>query len=328
MGGNSWRRRVWIVLVLVLTALGAFILIPVIRPQYVHVSPEPPLPFDAAVAEVRREIAATPSSVMAEGRPILLDHGHPTEKVFVLLHGLSNSPAQFRRFGELLYARGHTVLIPRLPYHGETDPMTTDWARLSESDMLDSANQAVDLARSLGKKITVVGLSISGTVCSWLFQNRADIDRVVPMAPFFAPCGLPLWIGRPLENILLRVPNLFLWWDFKKKGNVPRPPYTYPRFPTRVIGETMVLGRRVLDEARAAAPRGPAVLVVTTASDVAANNAFTARLVGVWRAHRSQGIATYEFPAAEKVPHDFIDPTQLNQRVDLVYPRLLELLDP
>jgi hypothetical protein len=307
--------------------VAALLFVPLMRPPYHHEPPQPPLSFAAAVEEIRAGIAATPPSVIPEGRTILLEHGRPTEHVFVLMHGLSNCPAQFLKFGAELYERGHTVLIPRLPYHGEKDVMTEDWARLTDRDMLETANHSVDLARSLGRKVTAAGLSINGTACAWLAQNRADLHRSVVMAPFLAPAGLPFWAARPMERALLRLPNLFFWWDPRKKGNVPRPPYSYPRFPTHVIGETMYLGSTVLDQARREAALCPSVLVVTTASDLAASNAFTARLVAAWEAKRPSGIETFQFPAVDKVPHDFIDPNQPNQQIALVYPRLIELLE-
>lgn len=322
---RRWLASIFLGVPAVIVA--ALLFVPLMRPPYRHQSPQPPVSFAAAVEEIRAGIAATPASVIPEGRTILLDQGRPTEHVFVLLHGLSNCPAQFLKFGTELHQRGHTVLIPRLPYHGERDVMTEDWARLTDRDMLDTANHAVDLARSLGSKVTVAGLSINGTACAWLAQNRSDLHRSVVMAPFLAPVGLPFWAARPMERALLRLPNLFFWWDPRKKGNVPRPPYAYPRFPTHVIGETMYLGSTVLAQAKREPALCPSVLVVTTASDLAASNAFTARLVATWREKRSTGIDDFQFPAAEKVPHDFIDPNQPDQQIAIVYPRLIELLE-
>ncbi len=321
------RKLAFIFLGVAAVFVGALILVPIMRPPYTHQIPQPPLSFEAAVAEIRREIAATPASVIPEGRTILLEHGRPTEKVFVLMHGLSNSPAQFLKFGTQLYERGHTVLIPRLPYHGEEDVMTEEWADLTGKDMLDTANRSVDLARSLGSRVTAAGLSINGTACTWLAQNRSDLHRSVIMAPFLAPAGLPFWAARPMERALLRLPNMFFWWDPRKKGKVQRPPYAYPRFPTHVIAETMHLGSEVYAQAREKEAVCPSILVVTSASDLAASNAFTARLVAAWEQKRSSGITAYQFPASEKVPHDFIDPNQSNQQVEIVYPRLIEMLE-
>ena len=81
----------------------------------------------------------------------------------------------------------------------------------------------------------------------------------------------------------------------------------------------MFLGRVVLDESRVLPPQCPSILTVTSASDIAANNIVTEQLVANWRALRPAGIETFEFPADQQIPHDFIDPNQTNQRIDLVY---------
>jgi hypothetical protein len=67
--------------------------------------------------------------------------------------------------------------------------------------------------------------------------------------------------------------------------------------------------------------------VVTTAADQTADPSTTRTLVAQWRKHRPDAIGTYEFALEQQVDHDFIDPTSPSQRVDLVYPKLLSLLE-
>jgi alpha-beta hydrolase superfamily lysophospholipase len=301
--------------------------LPVHHKPFVFQPPAKPRPYDGAIREIQALIAGSPANIRAECAVQLLEHGHPTERVFVLMHGLSNCPAQFAELGRLLFERGHNVIIPRIPYHGEKNGLATDWARLTAGDMLDSGNQAVTLARSLGNEVTAAGLSINGATVAWMAQNRGDLDRAVLLAPFLAPAGVPSWALAPVERLLLRLPNMFFWWDPKLKENLEGPPYAYPRFPTRVIGQTMLLGQEVLRESRSQSPRSASILVVTSASDTAANNRLTSELVSNWRRLRQSGIETFEFPASEKVPHDFIDPNQPNQRTALVYPKIIELFE-
>jgi Alpha/beta hydrolase family len=308
-------------------ALLAVLCLPITRRPFPNVVPGEPLPYDEAVREIRKLIAVAPPKIRPGCAVQLLEHGHRTEQVFVLLHGLSNCPAQFATFGRLLFERGHNVVIPLVPYHGDRDRLATDWARLSAEDMLAAGNQALDLARGLGKRVTAAGLSFSGATVAWMAQNRSDLGRAVLLAPFLAPAGIPRWARTPFEQLLLGLPNIFFWWNPKQRENLKGPPYAYPRFPTRVIGETMLLGRTVLKESRAHVARCPSILVVTTASDTAANNRMTSELVANWRHLRHEGIETFQFPAADKVPHDFIDPNQPDQRIALVYPKLIELLE-
>ncbi len=310
--------------VLVVAALLFIAFFPIMHRPFGHQSGPAPS-YEQAVREIRAGIAATPAFVREKCRPVLLDHGRPTEYVFVFLHGLSNCPAQFTPLGQLFYERGHNVYIPRLPYHGEENRLTTDWARLTAQDMLDYGNDAADAARGLGQKVVVVGLSINGTTAAWMGQNRSDLHKVALLSPFLAPAGLPLWSISPVERILLRLPNMFFWWNPALKENNPGPPYAYPRFPTRVVGETMLLGREVLRQSAQTAPRTPSLLVVTTAIDAAANNALTTQLVDQWRAHHP--VEVHQFDASLKVPHDFIDPNQPDQQTAIVYPKLIELLE-
>lgn len=321
------RQGIFFGLACFLTAsLLLLLFLPVSHPPFVHSPPPPPDSYEQTVAEIRAEIAATPDSISPEGRVILLEHGHPTERVFVLMHGLSNAPAQFSKLGELLYAQGDNVFIPRLPAHGERDLMSEDFGRLTATGMLAASNDAVDQARGLGKKVIFVGLSISGTTAAWMAQNRSDLHRAVLLSPFLAPALVPGGLAVPTENLLLRIPNFFIWWNPKLKEANPGPKYAYPRFPTRLIGETMLLGRDVLRASRKNAPLCQSILVVTSESDLAANNGVTATLVENWRSHQAADLQTHAFPKKEKVPHDFIDPHQPDERVDLVYPQLLQWL--
>lgn len=308
-------------------ALAAVLFLPVNRRPFVHNSPRKLLSYDEAVKVIESLVTASPPSVRRKCTIQFLGHGRPTERVFVLLHGLSNCPAQFGELGKQLFERGHNVLIPRLPYHGEEDRLTTEWGGLTAEEMLEAGNQAADLARGLGREVTVAGLSINGATVAWMAQNRDDLQKAVLLAPFLAPAGLSDWVLAPVERIVLRLPNMFFWWDSHARENLKGPSYAYPRFPTRVVGETMLLARSVLQESRILPARCPSILTVTSAYDTAANNLVTGQLVANWRSLRPTGVESFEFPADEKVPHDFIDPNQTNQRIDIVYPKIIELLE-
>jgi hypothetical protein len=287
----------------------------------------PPTDYAVAKALIEDKIARAPSTLSEAGRPRVFLHDAPTEHVFVLMHGLTNSPEQFDKLGRILFERGHNVVIPRTPGHGKADLMTDALSVFTAKAMLDYANLAITLARPLGRQLTVAGLSVNGATAAWVAQNRADVDRAVMLAPFFAPRGLPRFAVKPLARLLIRLPNAFLWWDPVHKDQFFADSHAYPRFSTRSIGETMRLGAGVFGESETSGPACGSILIVTTASDLAANNALTAHLAANWLKHRPGSVAAYEFPASEKVPHDFIDPSQSDQRVDIVYPRLIEMLE-
>lgn len=67
--------------------------------------------------------------------------------------------------------------------------------------------------------------------------------------------------------------------------------------------------------------------MILTENDMAVNNARTRRLVEQWRTMSPNAkIFLHEFPAAENIPHDFIDPLQPDARTDKVNDLLVEWL--
>ena len=257
------------------------------------------------------------------GRSIVLTHGYETDRVFVLLHGLTNAPRQFRELGEELFATGANVVIPRLAHHGLADRMTDAHAALTAQDLIRYAQYGVDLAQGLGKNVTVIGLSISGISAAWLAQNRDDIDEAFLLAPLFGPAVVPDPLTPAITAALTRLPNNMMWWDPRVRENLPGPPYNYPRFPTRALGEALRLGLQTAQPDRTL--RVNRLGVILTENDKAVNNARTRRLVEQWRATSPETeIFLHEFPAAENIPHDFIDPLQPDARTDKVNALLVE----
>jgi carboxylesterase len=285
--------------------------------------PPPPAPRPAeSYAEAMERAAALQSAEAAlplhgGGRTIILTHGHRTARVFVLLHGLTNAPRQFADLGEKLFAAGANVIIPRLAHHGMADRMTEAHGALTAADLVRYADQAVDLADGLGERVTVVGLSVSGISAGWLAFHRRDLDEAFILAPLFGLRGFPSWAMPPLTAALVRLPNRFLWWDPRARENLPGPPYNYPRFPTRGLGEALRLAQDV------AAQPGPLAVrrlgIVLTEGDLAVDNRLTLRLAAKWReASPGTEFFIHEFPAAERIPHDFIDPLQPDARTEKV----------
>jgi hypothetical protein len=289
-------------------------------------SPNPAHSYDEAMERWEGTQAMEADLPLHEGgRTIVLTHGHPTERVFVLLHGLTNAPRQFRELGEKLFATGANVVIPRLAHHGLADRMTDAHAALTAQDLIRYAQYGVDLAQGLGRNVTVVGLSVSGISATWLAQNRDDIDEVFLLAPFFGPAVIPDPLTPSFASALARLPNKMMWWDPRVRENLPGPPYNYPRFPTRAVGEALRLGLNTAQPDRKL--RVDRLGVILTENDPAVSNARTRRLVEQWRASSPEAeVFLHEFPAEENIPHDFIDPLQPNARTEKVNALLVEWL--
>jgi carboxylesterase len=289
-------------------------------------APDPAGSYDEAMARWELTQAKEADLPLHEGgRTIVLSHGYPTERVFVLLHGLTNAPRQFRELGEKLFATGANVVIPRLAHHGLADRMTDAHAALTAQDLIRYAQYGVDLAQGLGKRVTVVGLSISGISAAWLAQNREDIDEVFLLAPLFGPAVVPDPLTPTFAAALMRLPNKMMWWDPRVRENLPGPPYNYPRFPTRALGEALRLGIHTAQPDRTL--RVSRLGVILTENDLAVNNRRTRRLVEQWStASPETEIFLHEFPAGENIPHDFIDPLQPDARTDKINTLLVEWL--
>jgi carboxylesterase len=67
------------------------------------------------------------------------------------------------------------------------------------------------------------------------------------------------------------------------------------------------------------------MVVVLNANDNSVNNALTKDVVKIWQAHGSN-LTTFEFEADLRLGHDLIDPNQPDQKVEIVYPRLMDLV--
>ena len=281
--------------------------------------------YAEALARLRRLEARDDAAVHAECRTRFLGHGHRAARCFVLLHGFTNCPRQFERLGEMLYEDGANVLVPRMPRHGIANPGTAVLAGLTAGDLVATAEEAVDIARGLGERVSVVGLSTSAVVAAWTAEHRADLDEVMLIAPAFAPKGIPEAVAIRLTSVLLRAPNFFVWWDPRHKEEVPGPRSAYPGFASRALASVYQLGAQTLAEAsRSPAPAARA-LIVTTARDEGVNNAVTRDLAKRWR-ERGVAVEEFEFPAEAGVHHDMIDPEQPYQRVALTYPLIRRFL--
>ncbi|GAC1579479.1 MAG: hypothetical protein NVS3B7_13530 [Candidatus Elarobacter sp.] len=240
----------------------------------------------------------------------------------VLLHGLTNSPPQYDALGPALHARGHAVIVPRMPYHGYANRMTPAIAQLRAVQMYEAALEAVAIAALCGTRVTVAGISLGASLAGWL-AARTAIDTALAIAPFSGIRAVPGAANDALGASLRALPNAFGWWDPRVKERQP-PPHGYPRFATRALGETLRMSTDI-----AAAPRGGpharrAVLLLN-ANDPVVNNAHAERR---FAALRDFGVA-YERVVMTGLPkmHDVIEPSVPEARTELIYPTLIEIVE-
>jgi alpha-beta hydrolase superfamily lysophospholipase len=280
--------------------------------------------YEEALERVRALQALDDASILPEAYTKLYDHGSRTPLAVVLLHGLTNHPGQYAQFAPQVHQRGANVLVPRLPEQGDRNRMTTRLAKLTAEDLLASATEAIDIAQGLGERVCVAGISTSGLLCAYFAQYRSDVARSIPVNPVFALLHFPYVVSRLIEEVLLRIPNFFLWWDPRYRMK-ELPATGYPRFPTHALAQALRIGDAVYAEARRNAMLAQSVVVVTNKRDPAVNNAATQQVMRAWGRLAPGRVTAHEFTTLP-VNHDILDPQNSQPRVDIVYPALLSIV--
>jgi len=251
-------------------------------------------------------------------------HDHATEHVIVFFHGYTNCPEQFAQLGERFYELGYNVLIPCMPHHGYADRLTEDVRNLTAEELGAYGDQAVDIARGLGRQVTVMGISGGGSLAAWLVQNRADVDYAVPLSASVWINGVPVWLSRPLIRVFLASSGL-VWWDPRTQEENPYSVYyAYPQYALRSLGEVLRMGVIIRKQARLAGPAGGSVLMLINDADPGVSNAQLNWLAETWSQHNAAPVQTYHFEKSLGMPHDIITPGTPGVPTDLVYDRIVE----
>jgi carboxylesterase len=284
-----------------------------------------PAPDFAAACERFSALAALDGANIAPASGSrLLAHGARVPLAVVLVHGLTNAPEQWEPFGRSLYERGANIVIPRLPGHGHRNRATKTIARVTAGELLATINEAVDIASGAGERVVLAGLSIGGSLAAWLALRRR-VARTVCIVPFFGVKGLGIVGNRVLTAGLEFFPNVFVPWDPGGDGS-QTPSYGYPKFPTRLLAENLRVGLDVARRShRGAAARGELAFFLN-AREPACDNEISktiARRLGA----AGGGRVTLSIVDTLPANHDIIDPTNPQQRVDLVYPRVRALIE-
>jgi len=261
--------------------------------------------------------------ISEKGRTKLLLHGETRPVAVVLFHGISASPEQFVRFAHELHARGHNVIVPRLPRHGHRNRLTLALSRLQADDLRAFAQESIELAQGLGEHVVVAGFSLGGLLATWIAQ-RYPVSRAVAIAPFFGMSWMPNRLTVPFTDLILKMPNIFGWWDPISRAN-QQPEHGYPRYASHAVGQALLLGREVFARAGDAVAARELILVVN-ARETAVNNRAVRKLAGLLHpapgGHVEQVVLT-----GTPLSHDIIEPLRRPEVADRVFPELLDLID-
>ncbi|MBN1437793.1 MAG: alpha/beta hydrolase [Anaerolineales bacterium] len=320
--GEEERITGWIILLAAcVLAAGAFLFRPLpdipFRPRL-----RPARDYAEAVARILAWQAKEAARVLPEARIRFLTHGRRTEQAVVFVHGYTNCPEQFAKFGELVFQAGFNVLIANLPRHGLPDRMTIEHAGLTAEELAEYADETADIARGLGERVTFAGISLGGVVSAWVWASRPDIPSAVLMAPVFGLKPVPAGLTVPAVNLFSALPNFFSWFHPGKRM-AGTPDYTYPRFSTRALSQILRMGAAARRRAERNPPAGKELLLIVNPRDWAVNNSLACRIVDRWRC-LGASVAIRRLDESWELEHDFVDPGQPGQPIGRVYPLLLE----
>jgi esterase/lipase len=257
-------------------------------------------------------------------RSKLLTHGSKTERVIILMHGMTNCPRQFVELAPKFFEQGYNVLIPRMPHNGLADTDTDDLRYLKAVELRDRSNAMVDIARGLGDHITFLGLSVGGLMAAWVAQYRDDVNKAVIIAPSFT---ISPYLGVGLSKVIMRlfliIPNIMTQ---RIKPFKDGPDHNYLGFASKGLGEMMRFGFSIYNTSKKTSASAQSVLVITNAADAAVNNKIPLKVAQNWQTNGLKQLDKYEFDAKYKLIHDLIDPGQKQQNVAVSYPILLDLI--
>jgi pimeloyl-ACP methyl ester carboxylesterase len=280
--------------------------------------------FADACAAIERDIASdvADATISDAGRPRLYQHGRPATHAILLFHGFTNAPQQFDELARELYARDCNVYVPRIPHHGKKDRLTQDLGSLSVAEMQGFSARAYDLARRLGSRITVLGLSLGGTLTMWLAQTQ-PVDLAIPIAPFLMPYGWTRAEGGAAMRAAQVLPDFYWWWDARVRENT-RPIYAYPGYPIHALAQITFLGEAIFDLASTQKPLARRCTLVSNVDDPGISNDVSHALLQSWQQHGAP-YAELLLRNLGQPRHDIIDPTTFPAARTLVYPKLTTL---
>ena len=282
--------------------------------------------YENALARARRVVESETEAINPVCRTRLMVHPGPTAQSVLFFHGLTSCPRQFEPLGIILFERGWNVYIPRMPYHGYADKMTGDLARLRKRDLIDWAAESADIAAGLGERAVVAGLSVGGACAAYVVQHQAGLAGGLIISPLLRTPAVPTRWTRIATWLFGILPNRWRWWDPVLKDARSAPDFSYPRLATRAVAAALGLSLAVMDAAHRRASAVKQVTLVLNENDKVVDNAAIRELHDAW-IERGTNARLHVFRREAGLAHDLIGTEHPQQRVELVYPIVLDLIE-
>jgi alpha-beta hydrolase superfamily lysophospholipase len=113
--------------------------------------------------------------------------GHPTDKVYLLIHSYTMSPSELDGFAGALIPKGVNVISILLEGHGSRSSLgggAFSLTEVSRNDWKNDLHFGIQLAHALGKKVVLVSYSLGGLLA--ILEGSKDqpwIDGFLAVAP-------------------------------------------------------------------------------------------------------------------------------------------------
>jgi alpha-beta hydrolase superfamily lysophospholipase len=320
-GVPRWLRRTVSILVTVVAALAALVVGLTVLPDNPPVATSPGAltleQAEAGYADILAKDAADPA-VLPECKSLDVHPTVPQLGVVLLFHGDTSCPNQFSALAGRLAATGYRVLVPRWPEHGIAG-VTAQPNPVDGQEIANFAMRTTAIALGIDQRTILGGLSGGATLALWAAEHNAGVQRVVALAPFLSPAAVPSLLSHAAGNLMRLAPNVNLWWDWSRRDTEPVPRYDYAKFSTRSLGGLMSLA------ATLGANRTNAFVIhVLNAADPSDDPAAVRALV-VRQRDAGDLVTLYEFPAALKAPHGYVDPDDPDNKIGETFPALVDL---
>jgi esterase/lipase len=257
-------------------------------------------------------------------------HGEQKPISIILFHGFTNCPAQYSELGQQLYNQGYNVLIPRIPSHGFQDKLSEKTGILSDTQLVNMVHTVVDSATGLGKQVYVFGLSGGGVMAATAAYYRAEVIKTIIAAPLFLPAGQDSQFVPVYLNTMTLLPNYFTWWDSKNKENAGGPAYGYARYSSKAALAFMQVTHQLIKDIGTNPAKNTnkekSIISLLVENDGSVDNPYIKKQMEIWSRRHNVTHSSYTFPATTNLTHDFIDPSQGQEKMNIAYGKILELL--
>lgn len=309
---RRWGRIVALSLLALLALVAVLLFTPLTDPD-ARSQAEPARSYAEAATRISAIKGAEASEdLIPEGKSLALLTGSQEETAVVIFHGYTSVPQQFRLVAEGYRKQGYNVWVPRLPYHGERDKMTEDFSKIDAALLREFADENLDIAQGLGKKVVVIGFSGGGSLGVWSSVARDDVDQSILISPVLHPQGVPLWADRPLARALRLSPvDVYRWWDPDlQEDNVEG--YNFPRLSLKGLGAMLSLTHWAEKQGKGGAtPAKSDVLLIRNDGDQRLDSGYNEQFAN--RLASPEDLQVYRIPKSAGLLHNFISPEPFSE---------------